>query len=319
METPKRIRIETGARLHFGLLDTAPPFGGLGAMIDQPTTIVDLSPADQWNVRRGDTQRINRIAERFSRFTGQATLPAVSIDVITAAPPHRGFGSGTQLSLAIAEGLRQFTGLPIPDETLAVQIADRGKRSAVGVHGFFGGGMIFETGDDDGGALNPIRQRVELPPSWRLLTLSPSTMPQTVHGQQESDHFAKLQSGSPGESDHFHRESLLRLINDDILPAARAGNFSDFARAIESYNYTSGMMFAATQGGPYNGRWVTDLVASLQSAGATGVGQSSWGPGVFVWCEDEPAAERLADQFADPSIDIRIARIKDSGRTVLRG
>ncbi|QEF96910.1 homoserine kinase [Stieleria maiorica] len=319
METPKQIRIETGARLHFGLLDTAPPFGGLGAMIDQPATIVELSPADQWNVRRGDAQRIGRIAERFSRFIGQATLPAVAVDVINAAPPHRGFGSGTQLSLAIADGLRQFTGLAMSHETLAVQIADRGKRSAVGVHGFFGGGMIFETGDDDGGALNPIRQRIELPPSWRLVTLSPSNMTQTVHGKQESDHFAKLQSGSSEDSDHCHRELLRGLINDDILPAARAGNFTDFARAIESYNYTSGMMFAATQGGPYNGRWVTELVASLQSAGAIGVGQSSWGPGVFVWCEDESAAARLADQFADPSIDIQIARIKDSGRTVVRG
>ena len=316
MSEAKRIRIETGARLHFGLLDTSPPFGGLGAMIDQPATVVELSAAEQWTVASGYQQRACPIAKRFCQATGQAALPAVAIDVVKAAPPHRGFGSGTQLSLAIAEGLRQFIGQEMPDETLAVQIAGRGKRSAVGVHGFFSGGMIFETGDEDRQTLNPIRQRVELPEPWRLLTFSPTTVAETVSGKHESDHFARLQSEPLRSTANRLRDELRRHIVDNILPAARAGRFSEFARAIESYNHASGMLFAEAQGGPYNGRWVTELIASLQNAGAIGVGQSSWGPGVFVWCEDESSAHLLAEQFAGPTMNIQIARIKRTGRTV---
>ncbi|MDV6033649.1 MAG: beta-ribofuranosylaminobenzene 5'-phosphate synthase [Phycisphaera sp. RhM] len=318
MRAAKRIRIETGARLHFGLLDTSPPFGGLGAMIDRPATVVELSAAEQWTVASGYQQRACRIAKRFCQAIGEGALPAVAIDVVKAAPPHRGFGSGTQLSLAIAEGLRQLTGQEMSDETLAVQIADRGKRSAVGVHGFFNGGMIFETGDDDHQPLNPIRQRVELPERWRLLTLSPTTVAETVSGNHESDHFARLQSEPLRSAANRLRDELRRHILDDILPAARAGRFTEFARAIESYNHASGMLFAEAQGGPYNGSWVTELIASLQNAGAIGVGQSSWGPGVFVWCEDESSAQGLAEQFAGPTMNIQIARIKRTGRTVSR-
>ncbi|QDV46460.1 homoserine kinase [Stieleria neptunia] len=316
MRAAKRIRIETGARLHFGLLDTSPPFGGLGVMIDRPATIVELSAADQWTVASAFQKRACPIAKRLCQAIGQTSLPAVAIDVVSAAPPHRGFGSGTQLSLAIAEGLRQFTGQDISDETLAAEIADRGKRSAVGVHGFFNGGMIFETGDEDRQTLNPIRQRLELPDRWRLLTLSPATIAETVSGQHESDHFARLQSKPHRSAVNRIGDELQRHIVDEILPAARAGHFTDFAHAIETYNHTSGTLFAEAQGGPYNGRWVTELIASLRNAGAIGVGQSSWGPGVFAWCEDESAANALAEQFASPSIDIQIARIKHTGRTV---
>lgn len=308
MHPETTIRIETGARLHFGLLNTSPPFGGLGVMIDQPSTIVELSSSDQFSVDDTIKGRALPIANRIRQTIGRSSLPNVAIRVLQHAPPHSGLGSGTQLSLAIAEGLCRFVGHEFTLETLACDIADRGKRSAVGVHGFFHGGLIFESNARPTHTLNPIQQRVELPDHWRVLLLRPATDSPTVSGVQESKQFARVQSGS------MVNDKLISSITDKILPAARAGDFHGFARSVQQYNYASGMLFADAQGGPYNGKVVTDLIEALNSRGAIGVGQSSWGPGVFAWCEDELSANSLAQEFADPRIEVQIVKVKHDGR-----
>lgn len=317
------IRIETGARLHFGLLDTAPPFGGLGAMIDAPMTVVEVSPADEFEVDLGFRDRATAIAQRFSALTGRLTLPEARIRIVASAAPHTGFGSGTQLSLAIAEGLRHFDAARLSDEDLAVRVAGRGKRSAVGAHGFFHGGMIFETGDQDRVVpdLNPIERRMDLPAHWRLVTLHPSPGGESsggesrgseaVSGAHETNQFARLRS-TGGRC----RDELRRRITEEILPTAERGDFAAFAEAIEAYNHASGMLFAAAQGGAYNGPRVAQQIAALKAAGAVGVGQSSWGPGVFAWCKDEASARSLAQRIENPANVIQVTKVKQDGRSV---
>ncbi|MEL6106857.1 MAG: beta-ribofuranosylaminobenzene 5'-phosphate synthase, partial [Planctomycetota bacterium] len=128
----KRVTIRTGARLHFGLLDTEPPFGGIGAMVACPQTVVTVSASHQFRADRTIESRATLIAERFATFLGQTGLPEVSISAEQLSPQHVGFGSGTQLSLAIAECLCELFGIEPDFETLCRDIADRGKRSAVG-------------------------------------------------------------------------------------------------------------------------------------------------------------------------------------------
>lgn len=308
MHRATTIRIETGARLHFGLLDTSAPFGGLGVMIDQPATIVELSSADAFFADDAITDRALPIAKRICQTIGGESLPEVAIRVIQSAPQHCGFGSGTQLSLAIAEGLCRFVDRAFSPEVLAYELAQRGRRSAVGVHGFFHGGLIFESRGDSATGLNPIQQRIELPSEWRVVLLRPTTDSPTVSGVHESKQFTRVQSTSRVGN------MLCAKITEEILPAAAAGDFTRFARSLESYNFASGMLFAGVQDGPYNGKAVTGLIAALKSRGAIGVGQSSWGPGVFVWCEDQPSAESLAAEFIDQSIKVQVAKVKQDGR-----
>ncbi|MCA9139327.1 MAG: hypothetical protein KDB00_21280 [Planctomycetales bacterium] len=307
----KSIRIETGARLHFGLIDTVPPFGGIGVMIDQPATIVQITERDAFTVTPRYHERALAIARRFCVIAGRTELPNLAIHVLQAAPPHSGLGSGTQLSLAIAEGLCRFYDLELPAEAIAVQIADRGKRSAVGVHGYFGGGLIFESCDGNTDTqLNPIQRRVELPDQWRLVLLRPTVDASPVSGDEEAEKFSHLSSNSIDDN------RLRIMITDTILPAGEAGDFASFADAIEAYNRASGMLFAQAQGGPYNGMVVTKLIEALKTHGARGVGQSSWGPGVFAWCEDETSAQTLAQIISSPSIEVQIAKVRDDGRRI---
>ncbi len=307
------LQIATGARLHFGLLDTAPPFGGLGMMVDRPETVLRFEPAERLNLDETLRGRGLPIAERLKEHLKLDALPAVRVHVVKSAPAHCGYGSGTQLSLAIAEGLCRAIRTEIAPAVLAGQIALRGKRSAVGIHGYFGGGLIFEQHARDqappaAASINPVASRVPVPSPWRVVLARPRNAAAAVSGDRETHEFSKLQPNCEC------RRRLTKLIEHDILPAARGGDFQGFATALSQYNHDSGLLFAAVQGGPYNGRDVTDLIARIRSFGGVGVGQSSWGPGVFAWCESDTQAAELVARFDPAEVTTQIARPVNAGR-----
>ena len=122
------VRVKTGSRLHFGLLDTAAPFGGVGAMIEQPETEVVIRPSARFRCCAQLAHRIEPVARRIQQLAGLDDLPSCEVDVVDRAHAHWGLGSGTQLAMAIAEGLAHHCGLECSLSDLALRIADRGKR-----------------------------------------------------------------------------------------------------------------------------------------------------------------------------------------------
>lgn len=323
------IRITTGARLHFGLLDIAAPFGGCGVMIDQPATIVEAAPARQFAYSdlassAGRASRAIAIAARIAgRLALNSNLPPVSVRVIQAAPPHTGLGSGTQLSLAIAEAILCVLPSPVRPEQvwqtpawreLWLHAADRGLRSAVGTHGYQQGGFIAEglRPEHSGDALNPLDVQLDLPSAWRATILLPA-MPlgaqSAVSGEQEQAKFAALPPVSPAR-----RQSLKQMLTGALIPAIENADFATFCDAVTQYNRSSGLLFADVQGGAYNGAATTQLVSRLLEMRYLGVGQSSWGPGVFVWHPDGRSAEAFRKRFSDSDFHVLIAAPKNDGR-----
>lgn len=323
------VRITTGARLHFGLLDIAAPFGGCGVMIDEPATVVEATPAEQFgyceiNGLHDHAHRATAIARRIAeRSGGSAMLPPVNLRVTQAAPPHTGLGSGTQLSLAIAEVIVQLLHSPrlasIACDTsfwrdIWLRAADRGKRSAVGTYGYQQGGFITEglQPESRDGVLNTLNRRIDLPAQWRVAILLPETdfhLEATVSGEQEQAKFAALPP-VPRQ----HRDSLARLLTDSLMPAIENADFSAFCDALTQYNRTSGLLFADVQGGAYHGEATSQLIHRLLQQGYPGVGQSSWGPGVFVWHPDTRSAEQFRKQWSRPDCRVLIAAPKSDGR-----
>lgn len=304
------LRITTGSRLHFGLLDTVDPFGGVGTMIDDPVTQVVVSSSDRFVCDDQAAPRLSAIAGRVARFAKLSDLPKCRIEVTTRSAEHSGLGSGTQLALATAEGLCRFQGLDFDPFFLASRIAIRGQRSAVGVHGYFLGGLIFESAAA-GCELNPLQHRVELPKQWCVAIFRPSGEVTSVSGDFEREQFANL-SPALGNT----AAALKRIVTDEIIPAAQEGDFRTFTSTVHQYNHESGMLFAAVQGGPYHGAAVAKLVQSLIDLGAHGVGQSSWGPGVFAWFESIATAKEFARRLpADISL-IAITRPRNQARSL---
>lgn len=304
------VRIETGSRLHFGLLDTVDPFGGVGVMIEQPVTEIVVSPSDRFVCDHQDRTRIREIVRRVAEFAKLSDLPKCHVEVKSRSRAHCGLGSGTQLSLAVAEAVCRSLTIRCDHTSIACQMAMRGQRSAVGVHGYFGGGLIFESAEEPS-PLNSVRGRVELPSHWCVGLFRPSDAVKSVSGEFEKEQFANL---LPAGSEA--RSALIRIVNSQILKAAEEADFATFASAVHQFNYESGKLFAAVQGGPYNGPAVTRVIDGLIDRGAIGVGQSSWGPGVFAWFESQEQAEALADSLSPDTSLVAITRPRNQPRTL---
>tara|TARA_R110002049_G_scaffold2750_2_gene21379 strand:- start:82550 stop:83572 length:1023 start_codon:yes stop_codon:yes gene_type:complete len=308
------VRITTGSRLHFGLLDTAAPFGGVGVMIDQPVTEIVVRKSRRFQSRTDETtakvdaDRIESVAVRAARVCGESALPECEVRIAKRPPAHCGLGSGTQMSLALAEAITCVLDRHIGPESIVTQVANRGKRSAVGSHGYFHGGLIYEEAAD-GSELNSVAERVEIPDVWRVAILRPTRATTLVSGEAESQQFGLLPR-APAQ----RRDELRSIITDAMLPAARRQDFDAFTAAVHQYNHGSGELFQTVQGGPYNGPHVTQLVQWLVRQGVRGVGQSSWGPGVFAWFESESQWLAFRDRIPPDVACVTVASVRNQGR-----
>jgi len=227
------------------------------------------------------------------------------VEVRESIPQHAGMGSGTQLALAIAAGLSAFCALPsqTPQE-LALSVG-RGLRSAVGTYGFVFGGLIIEQGKLPDEPISPLDCRIDLPANWRFVLVRPSGMV-GLAGDDEAEAFQSLPAVPSNVT-----EELIAIVRDRLVPAAALADFAEFADSLHQYGRLSGQCFAARQGGPYNGPVLASLVERIRAWGYAGVGQSSWGPTIFVVSESEEAAARLVDRLradgADGLFDLSIS------------
>jgi beta-ribofuranosylaminobenzene 5'-phosphate synthase len=288
--------------LHFGLygfgklLDRQ--FGGVGAMIEHPCLELEVTAADPFRCEGPAAQRVLEFSGRWALFHRRSSLPLCRLVVRQLPPEHSGLGVGTQLGLSVAAALNAWEGLPsaTPAE-LAMSVA-RGLRSAVGTYGFAQGGLIAERGKLPHETISPLDVRVELPNQWRFVLVRAKTA-SGLAGQAEAQAFEQLPCVSPATS-----EQLIRLAREEMIPAAVQGNFDGFSEALYRYCREAGLCFTAIQGGPYNGPLLTRLVEILRACGATGVGQSSWGPTLFAVMSDEDRAQAFVERFRNQASGI---------------
>jgi beta-RFAP synthase len=273
------IRIRTPSRLHFGLIAPAAKagrrFGGVGMMIDQPGVQIRLEPSRDWLVRGPLAERGQAVVNRLlSTYLG-TQAPPHAIRIEHAAPEHMGLGTGTQLSLAIARGLAETAGIEDKSASQLAPLVDRGQRSAIGTHGFDRGGFLVDGGKTDSDDVAPLVAWLSFPEDWRIVLILPPWQP-GVHGLAERYAFGQLRE-IPGRAEALSRQVLLEL-----LPALSVGDFAGFSESLHQFNRAAGEAFAAVQGGPYASARIATLIDTLRESGVRGVGQSSWGPTVFV-------------------------------------
>lgn len=289
------VRVSAPSRLHFGLLRFAqaegPSYGGLGMMIDRPRVVVRLQPADRW-------QAVGPLADRALVYAKQAlaawphrSVHALELQISAAAPPHCGLGTGTQLALAVAVGLRKVCGQPQAELGELVAVVRRGQRSAVGSHGFFRGGLLWETGRLAEETLGRLARRVVMPDAWRVVLITP-LHDHGLYGDQEVQAFEQLPPVSPEVT-----QRLKELAESEILPAADRADLPRFGESVFQYGRLAGSCFAAIQGGPYASPRIARTIDRLRCLGVAGVGQSSWGPTVFALVADDNAAAALIDRL----------------------
>jgi beta-ribofuranosylaminobenzene 5'-phosphate synthase len=294
---PTRVSVAAAARLHLGFLDMngalGRKFGGLGLSIDAPATRLTLEHAERTNVSGADAERAASLLER----TAAALAPGKRYRLVIeeAIPPHSGLGSGTQLALAVAAALRRLEDLPQDTEADAA-LLQRGARSGLGAGLFSRGGLVVDGGRGAATRTPPVVSRLPFPPDWRILLVSdPGAV--GLHGAEERKAFAELPPFSEADAGR-----LCRLVLMQALPAAAEADFAAFGAAIAEIQAVVGDYFAPAQGGRrFTSAAVERLLAGLAEAGATGVGQTSWGPTGFAFAPSEAEAQRLAARARDMS------------------
>jgi beta-ribofuranosylaminobenzene 5'-phosphate synthase len=291
---PRLVHVTAPSRLHFGLWSLGKTlgrqFGGVGAMIERPGLRLTIHPALELETAVPHAPRATAFARRWAEFHGIAALRCC-IKINEAPPEHVGLGTGTQLGLAVAAGLSALHGLPsqTPQE-LAISVG-RGQRSAVGTYGFVHGGLIVEQGKLPGEPISPLDCRIDLPQAWRFVLIR-HVAATGLAGDDEATAMASLPAVPPAVTNE-----LIADARDRLVPAAAMGDFQTFAASLYRYGRLSGECFAARQGGPYNGPILTALVEQVRALGYPGVGQSSWGPTLFVVAPSQVAAQQLADRL----------------------
>ena len=288
---PNSVSVTVPARLHLGFLDLngelGRSFGSIGLAISELRTRVTVSRAATQQVSGPDSERARRYLERLQVLLSLDSPHHVYI--AEAIPDHSGLGSGTQLALALAAGIRTLHDMPLDIRGDAFHLG-RGRRSGVGINLFDSGGVVVDGGCRDATGVAPIISRIPFPDEWRIVLVLDRKCT-GVHGEEESAAFARLPPFAATDAAH-----ICRLVLMQALPALAEADLVSFALAIKEMQTILGTYFAPLQGGhPFASRDVAAALELLESEGALGIGQSSWGPTGFTFAPSRDEAKRLID------------------------
>ncbi len=327
VDRPATVALRAPGRLHLGFLDPAASlgrrFGSVGLMISGFETEVEISasPLDQITangpMEQAEIERADKYVRLLRGHSGRGE--ALHLRLLQVLPAHAGFGSGTQLALAIGRAFALWHGLSVPTATLA-QWLGRGLRSGVGIAGFDQGGLIVDGGPGADGAPAPVLSRLPLPEAWRVLIVQDCA--QTgLSGDDEKQRIAGLPPLPRALAADICHQVLMR-----VLPGAATADFAPFAAGVTRIQQVLGEHFAPAQGGH---AFASEAVGSLlgwsvqhRAEHFAGIGQSSWGPTGFAIFPSQARAEAaidamLAANVIGPSLRLRVVSGRNTGATLL--
>jgi beta-ribofuranosylaminobenzene 5'-phosphate synthase len=291
-----KVTVQTPSRLHMGILDAngglGRLYGSLGLAIRRPRLILEVSESESLIVEGPDRDRAKEAAETvLSRFNIQQRC---NIKIKKTIPLHKGLGSGTQLRLAVARSIATLFNIKASTPELA-SIVGRGLVSGIGTAVFENGGFVV-----DGGILTrervnwlpaPLIVRHHFPQTWFLIVAIPK-VESGFSGTTEDNAFKSLPPSSPDMVGQMCRMLLMKM-----LPALVEQDIVSFGSALTELQRMTGESFSGVQGGRYAGNAVAETVEFLLKNGASGAGQSSWGPTVYGVVEGQATAETLSNHL----------------------
>jgi beta-RFAP synthase len=181
---------------------------------------------------------------------------------IAAAPrEHTGLGTGTQLALAVARAVAALEGSTPRASELAARTG-RGRRSAIGVHGFERGGFLVDGGkaeENDGTA--PLLIHHAVPEAWRFVLVTPREG-EGIHGREEEDSFRSIENDSEDAA-----ASLCRVLLLGLAPALLEADLAGFGEALYEYGARSGECFRALAGWIFASREIAACVELIRGEG----------------------------------------------------
>jgi beta-RFAP synthase len=285
---PASVTVSAPARLHLGFLDLSGGlgrrFGSIGLAISDLGTRITFHSAPTLHVIGPERDRVRRHVDTMQHALDTDLACNISIEQIV--PAHVGLGSGTQIALAVAAGVRALHGLA-PDVRYDALRLGRGARSGAGIGLFEYGGLVVDGGKGPLTEVAPIISRLPFPDDWRVLVVL-DPIRQGIHGSDESSAFTSLPPFPDDIAAHLCRLTVMKL-----LPSLVEHDLAGFGSAIKDLQNHLGDYFAAAQGSRFTSPDVAAALDLLEQEGAVGIGQSSWGPTGFAFAPSDMEAERL--------------------------
>ena len=338
------VRVSAPARLHLGFLDPSATlgrrFGSVGVTVSRFETVVEMAIGDVDRFEAGDdfaAQEIGRVQKTLAGLRASTGVGrALNVTLHRTLPAHAGFGSGTQLALAIGRAFCAIHELPLDVRDIASELA-RGGRSGIGIGAFLHGGLLVDGGHHvsppTGNTVNatdadnprslrilpPILARLDFPDAWRAVLVIDERL-HGLHGGQEAAAISTLPTFAASEAAALCHEILMR-----VLPAIAEHDFARFAEGVTRVQEANGGYFAAAQGGRM---FVSDSVARVlafaQARFGAAIGQSSWGPTGFAFVQSQGAADALMREAeaagkVDPHVQLVTVSGRNHGARIIRG
>ncbi len=312
-----RCTVRSHSRLHMGFLDLngnlGRKFGSIGVALENPAMVITAEPASSIEARGPDSARAIEYAERFySRIPFQSGDRA-RLCIESMLPPHVGLGSGTQLALTVGKALSLVHGVSCTTADIAAMMC-RGKRPGAGIALFDRGGLVIDGGrrTDGKDTLPPLLFHSLLPESWRFVVAIP-VINCEICGEKEVEAFHELPDPPVDIPGSICREVLMRL-----LPAVEEEDLAAFGASVTSIQKKVGDCFFTAQSGRYASSLSGDIVEAMRKHGASGVGQSSWGPAVYGIVEGDIAAHELTEKVRtlfdrDDTMQVFVSRAARKG------
>ncbi|TAJ44225.1 beta-ribofuranosylaminobenzene 5'-phosphate synthase [Methanofollis fontis] len=285
-----RVIVETPSRIHMGLIDmngsSGRVDGGIGLSVEDPAIVVEAKRSSELSIRGepGSTERVQRTAEQVLAALGIRGGAEITLHRTYSA--HIGLGSGTQLSLATARALCELY-RPMAVREMAA-ITGRGGTSGIGTAAFESGGFILDGGHRFGPSgvksdfrpsaaspeVNPapVLFRHPFPEDWQVLIATPD-IPEGASGAEEIDIFRRHCPVPIGEVQAFCHAVLMQM-----LPGIIEKDLDLFGTAVNSIQ-ALGLKGVEHRLQP---SIIRDLIATLRTTDAAGVGLSSFGPTVYA-------------------------------------
>ncbi len=290
----KTVEVIAPARLHLGFLDMngslGRKFGSIGLSLSDIVTQLSVTEANEVTATGPSAKH----AEQYAKIILDNLMldRGVHIKIDKAIPEHVGLGSGTQLSLAVGTAITRLFGKSLSTRELA-RFFHRGARSGIGIGTFVTGGFIVDGGRGESTDIPPVITHISFPEEWRILLIFDDEL-QGLNGMHESQAFIELPKMSDETTGEMCRSVLMQL-----LPALYERDCEGFGQSITFIQKTIGDYFTLVQGGRYCCPFMKQILGFLQTSGATGVGQSSWGPTGFAIFSDETLAFQALRKIRD--------------------
>jgi beta-RFAP synthase len=288
------VTVKTPSRLHFSMIDLRGDLGrihgSVGVAIDRPNIVLKARNATEVKAEGHRAKRMKAFANAI--LDGSGVEGGAELEIVSDIREHSGFGSGTQLGLAVGTALSELYGLALSTEEIALKLG-RSMRSGIGTYAFKHGGFIVDGGRSVShkNIIPPLLFRSDVPEDWLFVTGLPS-IDQSHSGIVENDAFRRLEP--PPES---LIGEISRVILMQMIPAIIDEDIVAFGGAMTAIDFKFGEFWKEVQGGRFSHPHIEAGVDFLLENGAYGVGQSSWGPAFYGLVEGEEQAQTLTGKL----------------------